>query len=72
MLIERYMDLHNIDIMMVQDTRLKYNQNERKTKYTWFSSGETPFYAQEPFSSGVAFVIRNTYLNYVKRSNASK
>jgi len=66
LLIEKYMDLHNIDIMMLQDTKLKFNQKERKNKYTWFNSGENPLYVQKPFSSGVAFVIRNTFLNYVK------
>jgi len=66
LLIEKYMDQHNIDVMFVQDTKVKFNQKERKTKYTWFNSGENPIYSQKPFSSGVAFVIRNTYLNYIK------
>jgi len=60
------MDKENIDFMFLQDTRLIFNQKERRNKYTWFNSGENPMYKQKPFSSGVAFVVRNTYLNYIK------
>ena len=66
LLIEKYMDTHNLDVMFIQDTRVIHNQKERTNTYTWFNSGENPIYKQKPFSSGVAFVVRNTYLNYIK------
>ena len=61
--VERWMTRQNIMIARIQETRSKQNTRESRKQYTWFFSGEG---GREEYTAGVAIIINNKYLQYVK------
>ena len=68
--IERYMVENNIDMMGLQETKVKHNSKENRQKYLWIFSGEEKFEKHiknnniplnNRFDAGVALVIKNKY-----------
>ena len=69
--IEEYMKKHTIDFAAIQETNLETNQIEKRTNFTWYTSGEERLEKEGTFSTGVAIIIQNME-GFYQRSYTSK
>ena len=61
--IETWMKKNNVQIVALQETRIKTNSRESRKEFTWYFSGEN---GRDTYTPGVGFVINNTYIQHVR------
>ena len=64
-MVEEWMGKRNIKIAGIQDTHQTINSVENRNNYKWFHSGEKNGEEGSRYA-GVAFVVHNELLNYIK------
>ena len=64
-LIEKWMQEYKIDILCVQETKIKNNGHEKRQKTTWYFSGQDQLYKNDNnrFDTGVGIIVNNRLKN---------
>ena len=68
-LIEKWMQEHKIDILSIQETKIKNNGHEKRQKATWFFSGQDQLYKNNNnrFDTGVGIVVSNRIKRFIHK-----
>ena len=66
------MKKHKIDFAAIQETNLETNQIEKRTNFTWYTSGEERLEKEGKCSTGVAIIIKKYMEGFYQRSYTSK
>ena len=62
--IEAWMGKRGIDILAIQETHIPTTHKEKRSKHTWYFSGEEK-QGDKGIHAGVAIVVKNELRNYV-------